>query len=336
MAIPGLISSSEVVFNSDPSGTQLSAVLKGNEASLYNTTSGSFSQYPAMTSGPLTGPFLYPVIDQGTGEIRPGTLQQPPMPSMDKNTGEIISVNEALLNKVVEDQKTFVESNAGGFVPFNPANYDKGTLVISSNDYPAFCPGPVLEAIIGGKRAVFVGTKACEDAKNLVIAEGKGEFYGDFQGDSIFYMLAPSTYFIGSYNCVPCDPGCCIEKCYIPPGARIPYRRHREYYRVYAFTTFIYDRPDIGVYESINSNVVVTRTVGLPVAFDVQYLPPGVTHIRYWSKNEVCFCTPDDTPPCPYYCGQEHKVGGDDDFFLRDVVEVPREKRPKMYVEEFK
>ena len=191
---------------------------------------------------------------------------------------------------------------------------------IKGKDYVGGLGMPFLEAVVAGTRCYFVGKTACEQARELVILEGKGEFYGD----NLFYMLSPTTFYIGDYNCHPCDVWCCLAGCAIKGEPPTPVRVHKTYWRVWAFTTFIYDiKRDNQKYESVNSNIVVVRSNFLPVPFDVAYIPPGVSHIRYWSKNEIMFCEPDLEPLCPWDCGTEYKVGGDDDFFLRDEVPVP-------------
>lgn len=206
-----------------------------------------------------------------------------------------------------------------GFVGVNPAQYVHGALVVDSKDYVGGAGMPFLEAVIADTRCYFVGKTACEQARELVMLEGKGEFYGD----NLFYMLSPTIAYIGDYNCHPCDLWCCLAGCKTR-GELPPVRIHKTYWRVWAMATFIYDiKRDNQKYESINSNIVIVRSNFLPVPFDVAYVPPGVSHIRYWSKNEIMFCEPDEEPPCPWDCGTEYKIGGDDEFFLRDEVPVP-------------
>jgi hypothetical protein len=213
------------------------------------------------------------------------------------------------------------------YVGVDPSKYSQGTLIVNSGDYPPGAPGPIMEAVIKGERAVFIGKEACQDARELVMLEGKGEFYGDV----LFYMLTPRTFFIGAYNCYPCEMWCCLAGCRRKDDVTIV-RIHKTYWRVWAFTTIIYDLPERNLqkYESINSNIVVVRSNYLPLPFDIAYIPPGASHIRYWSKNEIMFCEPDEEAPCPWDCGTEFKVGGDNEFYLRDEVEIPKELRKKI------
>lgn len=212
------------------------------------------------------------------------------------------------------------------YVGVDPTRYAAGALVVDSGDYVGGAGMPFLEAVIADTRCLFVGKTACEQARELIVMEGKGEFYGD----NLFYMLSPTIYFIGEYNCHPCDLWCCLAGCMFHPEKGL-LRIHKPYWRVWAMATFIYDfQEDNQKYESVNSNIVIVRSNFLPVPFDVAYIPPGVSHIRYWSKNEIMFCEPDMEPPCPADCGTEYKIGGDDEFFLRDEVPVPSYLKKKV------
>ena len=342
MAIPKLIQGEDVLYVQSSPSSYTAVVVENpkgtpdggvkydpdSKQTFTPTQVADWVNYPYGASQAIPSDLEYPVIDQASGEIRPGTCVLPSMPTFDWTTHKLETIESRPRESASQD-KPFTEAYEGvDYVPFNPANYSYGSVIVASGDYPAYAPGPVIEAVIGGTKAIFIGRKACEDAKELVINQKMGTFYAD----GLFYMLSPTTVYTGDYNCVPCDPWCCIAYCYIKdPEEPVPVRKHRVYYRVYAFTTFVYDLQDEGrKYESINSNVVVVRTVTLPITFDVIYIPAGVTHIRYWSKNEEVICTPDDSPPCPFYCGKEIKIGGDDEFFLRDEVEIPKEFRKKV------
>ena len=278
------------------------------------------------------------VIDPLTGEEIGTTLDPPKLPDMISPDGFIVKADKYQGDagySVIGKSPTVWSYQPGsdplskgwnepykgsGFVGVNPTQYVAGALVVDSKDYVGGLGMPFLEAVVAGTRCYFVGKTACEQARELVILEGKGEFYGD----NLFYMLSPTTFYIGDYNCHPCDVWCCLAGCAIKGEPPITVRVHKTYWRVWAFTTFIYDiKRDNQKYESVNSNIVVVRSNFLPVPFDVAYIPPGVSHIRYWSKNEIMFCEPDLEPICPWDCGTEYKVGGDDDFFLRDEVPVP-------------